>query len=204
MNTALQYANDIWEVIKATKSEVLAAWFQAVGSVGAIVAAVAVAKHQTRVARSIANDELTRQSEAVSALATVHALNIRNEIRRIRKIIADNEANLGVLQKSGAEAALVNLLFTSTGTDGYLLSSASALPGQARLSFPQLIALKEMYNARMRELYEGMERAKKTDLAAVNNATTSMLQAIERLLDEMRKAAGATNDGAVLQMREAQ
>src|SRR5262245_31536632 len=115
MHAALQYANDIWEILKATKSEVWAAWFQAVGSVGAIIAAVGVARHQTRVARKIANEELARQSEAVSALATVHAVNIRNEVRRIRKIIADNEANFGVLKQSGAEAALVNLLFTSTG-----------------------------------------------------------------------------------------
>ncbi|MCK1595555.1 hypothetical protein [Bradyrhizobium sp. 164] len=199
-----EYASAFWEVAKGTKSEVWAAWFQAVGSVGAIVAAIWVARHQTNVTRTIAKEELARQSEAVSALATVHALNIRNEIRRIRKIIADNEANLEVLGKSGAQAALVDLLFTSTGIDSYLLSSASSLPKEARLSYPQLIALKEMYNARMRELYEGMEKAKDTNLPAVNNAAHTLLGAIETLLDEIRKATGATNDGAVLQMRDVQ
>lgn len=203
MDAALHYANDFWEVLKAIKGEVWPAWFQAIGSVGAIIAAIWVARHQTKVTRTIAKEELARQSEAVSALAIVHTLNIRNEIRRIRKIIAENEANLGVLQKSGAEAALVNLLFTSTGIDSYLLSNASALAKEARLSFPQVIALKEMYNARMRELYEGMEKAKDTDLPAVNNASQTLLGAIETLLDEMRKAAGATNDAAVLKMRVA-
>lgn len=204
MDAVLQYTNDIWEVLKAAKGEVWPAWFQAVGSVGAIIAAVWVARHQTNVTRSIAKEELARQSEAVSALAIIHALNIRNEIRRIRKIIADDEANLGVLEKSGAGAALVNLLFTSTGIDSYLLSNASALAREARLSFPQVIALKEMYNARMRELYEGMEKAKDTDLPAVNDASHTLLGAIETLLDEMRKAAGATNDAAVLQIRNEQ
>lgn len=207
MSTAIQYANDAWEFARAVKSEswsAWAAWFQAIGSVGAIIAAVSVAKHQTRVARSIASEELARQSEAVSALATVHAVNIKDEIRRIRKVIAENEANLAVLAKSGADAALVNLLFTSTDIDSYLLSNANALAREARLSFPQLIALKEMYNARMRELYEGMEKAKDTDLPAVNNAAHTLLGAIETLLDEIGKAAGSTNDGAVLQMRDVQ
>ena len=204
MPTAAQYASDAWEFVRTVKSETWsawAAWFQAIGSVGAIIAAVAVAKHQSRVTRSIANEELTRHSEAVAALATVHAVSIRDEMRRIRKVITDNEANLGVLQKSGAEAALVDLLFTSAGIDAYLLSNASSLPREARMSFPQLIALKEMYNARMRELYKGMESSKELNLAAVNNTTTPLLGAIAKLLEETRKAAGATNDGAVLEIR---
>jgi hypothetical protein len=197
----LQYAIDYWDIVRSVKSEVLAAWFQAVGSVGAIIAAVAVSRHQATVARAIAREEFDRRSEAVSSFASVQQMNIRNEVRRIRAIIADNEANLGILAKDGASAALANLLFASTSVDSFVLSNAGSLPKDARLAFPQLIALKEMYNAIMRELYEKMEKSKDHDLAAVNNTSGQLLQAIERLLAEIRQSAGATNDAAVLETR---
>jgi hypothetical protein len=64
-----------------------------------------------------------------------------------------------------------------------------------------LIAMKEMYNAIMRELYEKMEKSKDFDLAAVNNKSHLLMEAIERLLNEIRHSAGATNDTAVLELR---
>jgi len=153
------------------------------------------------VARTLASDEFDRQSEAVSSFATVQQINIRNEVRRIRAIIGNNEANLGILEKSGTDAALSNLLFASTSVDNYILSNASSLPKEARMAFPQLIAMKEMYNAVMRALYEKMEKAKDSDLAAVNNTSGALLDAIDRLLAEIRQSAGGTNDVAVLDLR---
>jgi hypothetical protein len=156
----LRNVREYWTIVASAKSEVLAAWFQAVGSVGAIIAAIWISRHQANVARTLASDEFDRQSEAVSSFATVQQINIRNEVRRIRAIIGNNEANLGILEKSGTDAALSNLLFASTSVDNYILSNASSLPKEARTAFPQLIAMKEMYNAVMRELYEKMEKAK--------------------------------------------
>ncbi len=69
------------------------------------------------------------------------------------------------------------------------------------MAFPQLIAMKEMYNAVMRALYEKMEKAKDSDLAAVNNTSGALLDAIDRLLAEIRQSAGGTNDVAVLDLR---
>ena len=197
----LRNAREYWTIVALAKSEVLAAWFQAVGSVGAIIAAIWISRHQANVARTLASDEFDRQSEAVSSFATVQQINIRNEVRRIRAIIGNNEANLGILEKSGTDAALSNLLFASTSVDNYILSNASSLPKEARLAFPQLIAMKEMYNAVMRELYEKMEKAKDSDLAAVNNTSGALLDAIDRLLAEIRQSAGGTNDVAVLDLR---
>jgi hypothetical protein len=197
----LRNAREYWTIVASAKSEVLAAWFQAVGSVGAIIAAIWISRHQANVARTLASDEFDRQSEAVSSFATVQQINIRNEVRRIRAIIGNNEANLGILEKSGTDAALSNLLFASTSVDNYILSNASSLPKEARMAFPQLIAMKEMYNAVMRELYEKMEKAKDSDLAAVNNTSGALLDAIDRLLAEIRQSAGGTNDVAVLDLR---
>ena len=197
----LRNAREYWTIVASAKSEVLAAWFQAVGSVGAIIAAIWISRHQANVARTLASDEFDRQSEAVSSFATVQQINIRNEVRRIRAIIGNNEANLGILEKSGTDAALSNLLFASTSVDNYILSNASSLPKEARMAFPQLIAMKEMYNAVMRELYEKMEKAKDSDLAAVNNTSGALLDAIDRLLAEIRQSAGGTNDVAALDLR---
>ena len=197
----LRNAREYWTIVASAKSEVLAAWFQAVGSVGAIIAAIWISRHQANVARTLASDEFDRQSEAVSSFATVQQINIRNEVRRIRAIIGNNEANLGILEKSGTDAALSNLLFASTSVDYYILSNASSLPKEARMAFPQLIAMKEMYNAVMRALYEKMEKAKDSDLAAVNNTSGALLDAIDRLLAEIRQSAGGTNDVAVLDLR---
>jgi len=197
----LRNAREYWTIVASAKSEVLAAWFQAVGSVGAIIAAIWISRHQANVARTLASDEFDRQSEAVSSFATVQQINIRNEVRRIRAIIGNNEANLGILEKSGTDAALSNLLFASTSVDNYILSNASSLPKEARMAFPQLIAMKEMYNAVMRALYEKMEKAKDSDLAAVNNTSGALLDAIDRLLAEIRQSAGGTNDVAVLDLR---
>jgi hypothetical protein len=197
----LQDAANCWIILKSTKSEVWAAWFQAVGSVGAIIAAIIISRHQASLARALAREEFDRQSEAVSSFTTVQQINIRNEMRRIRTVIGDNEANLGILAKDGADAALANLLFASTGLDSYVLSNANSLPREARLAFPQLIAMKEMYNAIMRELYEKMERSKDLDLAAVNNTAQKLLGSIDRLLAEIRESAGTTNDLAVRELR---
>lgn len=197
----LQNAKEYWTVLASAKSEVLAAWFQAVGSVGAIVAAIWISRHQATVTRTLASGEFDRRSEAVSAFAAVQQLNIRNEAKRIRKVIADNEANLGVLKEKGADAALLSLLFATTSVDNYILTNANALPREARLAFPQLIALKEMYNAKMRELYEAMEASKETDLPTVNNVSGQLLASIERLLTEIRNSAAGVNDAAVLEMR---
>jgi hypothetical protein len=90
----LRNAREYWTIVASAKSEVLAAWFQAVGSVGAIIAAIWISRHQANVARTLASDEFDRQSEAVSSFATVQQINIRNEVRRIRAIIGNNEANL--------------------------------------------------------------------------------------------------------------
>ena len=197
----LNGASDAWEIIKATKAEVWAGWFQAVGSLISIVVAYKMGRHQTDVSRALANEDFARQNEAVSACATVQVVNTSNELRRIREIIGDKEANMAVLEKSGADAALTDLLFTSTSVDSYILSSASFLPQEARLSFPQLIACKEMYNARMRELYQRLEKAGETDLAAVNNLSHHLLFAVEALLNDVRSSAGIVNDAAVLQTR---
>lgn len=197
----LQHANEYWTILSSAKSEVWAAWFQAVGSVGAIIAAIWISRHQANLARSISREEFNRQSEAVSSFASVQQINIRNDVRRIRAVIGNNEANLGMLKGTGADAALANLLFVSTNVDDYVLSNASFLPRDARLAFPQLIAMKEMYNARIRELYEAMDKAKETDLATVNNVTGQLLEAIDRLLNEIRSSAAAVNDAAVLEMR---
>jgi hypothetical protein len=185
----------------SAKSEVWAAWFQAVGSVGAIIAAILISRHQANVTRALSREEFDRQSEAVSSFSSVQQINIRNEMRRIRGVIGNNEANLGILRKSGADAALGNLLFASTTVDAYVLSNASSLPRDARLAFPQLIALKEMYNARMRELYEEMEKSQNIDLAVINNVSGRLLDSIEILLSEIRNSAAAVNDAAVLEMR---
>jgi hypothetical protein len=197
----LQSAGDCWIVLKSAKSEVWAAWFQAVGSVGAIIAAILVSRHQTNVARTLSREEFNRQSEAVSSFTSVQQINIRNEMRRIRAVIANNEANLGILRKSGVDAALANLLFASTTVDAYVLSNAGSLPRNARLAFPQLIAMKEMYNARMQELYEEMAKSQDIDLAVVNNISGRLLDSIETLLSEIRSSAAAVNDAAILEMR---
>lgn len=200
--TALvQQLNAYWAMLSAAKSEVWAAWFQAVGSVGAIIAAIWISRHQANVARSISKEQFDRQSEAVSSFAAVQQINIRNDVRRIRAIIGNNEANLSVLIDKGTEAALIGLLFVSTNVDNFILSNASFLPREARLAFPQLIAMKEMYNARMRELYGEMEKSKEPDLAKVNNVTSALLGAIDRLVNEVRISAAAVNDAVVHELR---
>jgi hypothetical protein len=197
----LQSAGECWAIVSSAKSEVWAAWFQAVGSVGAIIAAIWISRRQTNLTRSIASEEFDRKSEAVSSFAAVQHINIRNDIRRIRAVIGNNEANLGMLKGDGANAALATLLFASTNVDDYVLSNASFLLRDARLAFPQLIAMKEMYNARMRELYEAMDKAKEPDLAKVNNVSGKLLEAIDKLLSDIRSSAAAVNDAAVLEMR---
>src|SRR5258705_10409017 len=91
----LRNAREYWTVLASAKSEVLAAWFQAVGSVGAIVAAIWISRHQASIARDLSREDFDRRSEAVSSFASVQQVNIRNEVRRIRAIIGNNEANLG-------------------------------------------------------------------------------------------------------------
>jgi hypothetical protein len=144
------------------------------------------------VARALSREEFDRRSEAVSSFASVQQINIRNEVRRIRTIIADNEANLGILEEHGAETALANLLFVSTNVDSYILSNANSLPKEARLSFPQLIAMKEMYNTIMQSSMKKWRSQKDFDLTAVNNTSRELLESIEHLLAEIRQQAPQT------------
>jgi hypothetical protein len=201
MEIVIGYLSITWHAIAEAKGEVLAAWVQAIGSILAIFVAIAVSRHQSNVARAIAEDELDRRSHVVSAYASVQQINLRNEIKSIRRIINDNEANIGIIGTKGVDAALHGLLFSTSEGDSFILQNAAALPKEARLAVPQLMALKQLYNAKMRELYVAIAQSDALGLAEVNNTANTALEAIERLIREIRSSAGAFNDRAVLETR---
>jgi hypothetical protein len=182
------------------RGEVWAAWVQAIGSIAAIFVAIAVSRHQSSVARALAQDDLERRGHVVAAYASVQQINLRNEVKSIRRIINYREANLTIIGK-GVEAALDGLLFSATEADAFILQNAAALPKEARLAFPQLMAVKQLYNAKMLKLYTSIAAGGHRGLADVNNTANPLLDAIERLIDEIRASAGSFNDRAVLETR---